>query len=72
MSGVWKGVVGFLVARPLIAIVIAAAVVGVTVLVTTRGRFAWRASFLMATVLDDGRVQRAWAVPDEAGAGAAS
>jgi predicted Zn-dependent protease len=36
MSGVWKGVVGFLVARPLIAIVIAAVVVGVTVLFTTR------------------------------------
>jgi predicted Zn-dependent protease len=35
MSGLWKGVIGFLVARPLIAIVIAAAVVGVLLLVET-------------------------------------
>ena len=35
MSGPWKGLVGFLVARPLIAIVIAAAVVGVLVLTQT-------------------------------------
>jgi len=35
MSGPWKGLVGFLVARPPIAIVIAAAVVGVLLLTQT-------------------------------------